>query len=126
LLGGLVVALLWGQGGVWPRLDGGIASSLGTAGLTLLVLFVVYGLKTSPIVGGVVKMQIAFAAWLGCSLPLGKALFASFTVVTVILFVFLVIYFLVKYTRRPVKFRYGWTALLNVVTILALDWLGLV
>ena len=133
LLGGLVIAVLWGQGGVWPSLGGGIGASVGTAALTLLVLFVMYRFWRIP--GGALKMQVVFAAWLGCALPLGKALSSSLAAVAVIVLVYLVFYLVFRYARptsdeeearRPPRVRYGWTALLNVVTILVLDWLRLV
>ena len=74
--GGSLIAILWGKSGLWPSLGGGIDSSLLTAGVTFVVLLVVwlYGFLGA----GAVKMQTAFAAWLGCALPCGQACFRSY------------------------------------------------
>lgn len=79
------------------------------------------------------KMQVAFAAWLGCALPFAKALLSTLTIVALILLMLLVVRFVKRYTDRTTNeetarsadLRYGWTASLNVATICALDWMRL-
>jgi Flp pilus assembly protein protease CpaA len=132
LLGALVIALLWGQGGVWPRLGGGIESTLSTAGVTFLVLLIGWSFRF--VGGGCLKMQTVFAAWLGCALPLERALRSSLVAVALVVFAFLAVEFAVRRTHRTseegrpkhANLRQRWIALLSITTILALDWMGLV
>ena len=128
----LVIAILWGNSGLWPSLGGGIDSSLLTAGVTFVVLLVawLYGF----VAAGGVKMQTAFAAWLGCALPCKRALLLSLVPVAFVFLTFLVVACGVRWTHRGNEdggerctgFRYQWVAAVSIATTLLLDWMGLI
>lgn len=80
---GIVVAWLFGEGGSYPALHGGVESSLGVAVSLLVVLVVLWRRKQFP--GGCAKMQVAFAAWLGCALPYTQSLVVCLASVAAVL-----------------------------------------
>ena len=127
----LVVAILWGKSGLWPSLCGGIDSSLLTAGVTFAVLLVAWLYEFLG--AGGMKIQTAFAAWLGCALPFQQALLSSLVPVVLVFLAFFTAEFVVRWTcprtedggERHAAFRYKWVAALSVSMVLVLDWMGL-
>ncbi|MCI0356991.1 MAG: hypothetical protein L0211_00705 [Planctomycetaceae bacterium] len=69
----LLTALIAIEPGLVATAGGGLKSSLICGVATLVVLLPLYCLGVMP--AACVKAQTAFAAWVGCTLPVGAALF---------------------------------------------------
>jgi Flp pilus assembly protein protease CpaA len=71
ILVGWVTALVLVNSSILPSAGGGFLSSLAATIISLVSLLPLYVIRALG--AGSVKMQMGFGAWVGCSLPLGKA-----------------------------------------------------
>jgi Flp pilus assembly protein protease CpaA len=129
----LCVAVTLGEGGPRPVLHGGFGSSFGAAGITFLALLVPY-IFLRLVGGGSVKLQTAFAAWLGCALPFERALLLSLAAVAVTGLVYLTAELVVRAVSPVTEeddpphahLSQAWISALCIATVVSLLATGLV